>query len=284
LLNIGDIYYIDYRYYDSRLPLDTAFDYGFYIPVRIVAVAEYFPGVYVQYINFNPFIEISVNAKTEHIVMDISGLPFQGQNYMLHAPNLRVLVNINEKVESEIDDMEHYLSSRTETEFRSFARGNYEFYIDKFVSLQNSESTQINPLLVYKIGYLIFIVVLIQVALGLPILLSSVRRKEQHFYGILMSRGLGKKGVFRFMLGELFIIYFLAIIGGLGIGLLSSTLTLFFGKNYNPYNFGQKFRIFVNPIDLLVILGSVIGVSLLIFVVGFLYDTRKSISDYLYKF
>ena len=51
---------------------------------------------------------------------------------------------------------------------------NLSFYIDKWVNLQDQESTdEINPLLIYKITYLIFICILIQVALGLPIIVNS---------------------------------------------------------------------------------------------------------------
>ncbi len=280
LVELGGIAYLDYRYYDSRESLSTAFVSGYTIPVRIVAVVEYFPGIYVR-----PLSMASVLTASEHIVVDVSDLPFQGVDYILHAPQLHMLLQLDYEAESDHKAIEEYLIARTETNYGGFGAGDFDFYIDKWVSLQNQESsTSINHLLVYKIAYLIFIVVLIQVALGLPILLASVRRKEQHFYGILMSRGFGKKGVFRFILGELFIIYFLAVIGGIAVGLLSSTLTLLFGNISNPYMIGQQFRIFLNPMDLLVILGSVVGVSLLIFIVGFLYDTRKSISEYLYKF
>ncbi len=279
LLEINDIAYLDYRYYDSRLPRDYAFIYGHSVPFRIVGVVEHFPGVYVR-----PLSETSILTPSEHIVVDVGDLPYQGVDYMLHAPNIHVLVNINYKAETNKDVVEDYLVARTDDYYSGFSNGEFQFYIDKWVSIQNQDSTQLNPLLVYKIGYLIFIVVLIQVALGLPILLASVRQKEQHFYGILMSRGFGKKGVFRFILGELFVIYFIAIIGGLLLGIGSAFLSILLGTICNPYMQGQQFRIFLNPMDLAVILSSVIGVSLLIFTIGFLTDTRKSISDYLYKF
>ena len=95
---------------------------------------------------------------------------------------------------------------------------------------------------------------------------------------------LGKKGIFRFILGELFVINFLAILGGIAIGILSSTLTLLIGNITNPYAIGNQFRLFLNPIDLIVILGSTVGISLLIFLVEYLISTRKSISEYLSKF
>ncbi|MHA1110108.1 MAG: FtsX-like permease family protein [Promethearchaeota archaeon] len=280
LLEIGDITYLNYRYYDSRLSYDFAFLYGYSIPVKIIAAVEFFPGVYVR-----PLDDSSALTPSEHIVVDTRDLPFQGVDYILHAPQVHVLINLNEDAASDERIIEDYLVDRTEDYYPGFSHGDYEFYIDKWSSIQSQESTnEINPQLVYKIGYLIFIVVLIQVALGLPILLASVRRKEQHFYGILLSRGFGRKGVFRFILSEIFVIYFLSIIGGIAVGLLSSTLTLLVGKATNPYMSAQVFRIFLNPIDLLVILGSVVGVSLLIFIIGFLYDTRKSISEYLTKF
>jgi len=284
LAEIGDIANLDYRYYDSRLPIDLAFINGFSLPFRIVEVVEYFPGVYAKYLDLYPTIEDEPNAPYEHIVVDVQDLPFQGIDYMLHAPNIQVLINLNYEAESDKSVIEDDLVTRTEESYGGFSNGDFEFYIDKWVSLQIQNSDQIDPLLVYKIGYLIFVVVLIQVALGLPILLASVRRKEQHFYGILMSRGFGKRGIFRFILGELFVIYFFSIIGGLLMGLISSTLTILLGSVSNPYSFALQFRIFLNPIDLGVILASVILASLLIFLLGFLYDTQKSISDYLYKF
>ena len=279
LAELGNVTFLDYRYYDSQLSLSTAFDTSILIPVRIVAVVEYFPGIYVRSLDNS-----SESTPTEHIVVDTSDLPLQA-DYILHAPELQMLLSLNYEAESDQEAIEDYLISQTEDYYEYFGIGNFNFYIDKWVSLQSQESSiEINPSLVYKIGYLIFIVVLIQVALGLPILLTSVRRKEQHFYGMLMSRGFGKKGVFRFILAELFIIYFLAIFGGIAVGLISSTLTLLVGQVSSPYMIGQQFRLFLNPIDLLVVLGSVVGVSLLIFIVGFLSTTRKSISEYLVKF
>jgi ABC-type antimicrobial peptide transport system permease subunit len=132
--------------------------------------------------------------------------------------------------------------------------------------------------------YLILIVVLIQVALGIPILLTSIRKKEQHFYGILMSRGMGKRGVLRFMFAELFVIYLFSILGGFLLGLAGYAITLLVGLKTNPYSVGIGFRMFINPVDIVVILASAIGISMVIMLVGFFFDTRKSISEYLYKF
>ncbi len=280
LVEIGDLTVLEYRYYIKGQPFESAFQNGYSIPVRIIGAVEHFPGVFVKSLRPETILSAS-----EHIVVDTGDLPFQGVDTILHAPNVRVMLKINEDLDISNEDIEDILSSRTEDYYRGFSDGDYEFYNYKWSSIQSQESTnEINPKLVYKIGYLIFIVVLIQVALGLPILLASVRRKEMHFYGILMSRGFGRNGVFRFILSEIFVIYFLSIIGGIAVGLLSSTLTLLAGKVTNPYMAGQMFRIFLNPIDLVVIIGSVVGVSLLIFIVGFLYDTKKSISEYLTKF
>lgn len=274
----GEIVFIDYRYYDSRLNILTAFTNGFYIPVRIVAVAEYFPGLYIR-----P-VEESYLDPAEFIVIDVSALPFQGLDYMLHAPQMLSLVEIDmDLVEGDLDLVEEYLDNKTKS-YSPFYVSDYHHYNHEWKSIQKDVSSSINPLLIYKMSYLIFIVVLIQVALGLPILLTSVRKKEHQFYGILMSRGIGKRGIFRFIMGELFVIYFFSIIGGALIGFLSSTLTLLLGQKMNPYSFGLRFRMFTNPIDLIVILSSVIGISLVIFLIEFLYDTRKSISEYLYKF
>ncbi|MHA1110107.1 MAG: FtsX-like permease family protein, partial [Promethearchaeota archaeon] len=218
-------------------------------------------------------------------VVDTSDLPFQGVDTILHARFIHMLIDLGNVEELTNPEIEDFIRDNTEDYYGDFGEGIIRFYIDKWVVLQDYESTDdINPLLVYKISYLIFIVVLIQVALGLPIILTSVRRKEQYYYGLLMSRGFGKKGIFRFILGELFVINFLAIFGGVAIGLLSSTLTLLIGHATNPYAIGHQFRLFLNPVDIIAILVSALGLSLLIFLVDFLSSTRKSISEYLTKF
>jgi hypothetical protein len=278
-VEIGDITIIPYRYYDSNLPRSTAFVYGANIPVRIVGVMEFLPGVYAK-----PLNEDATLAAVENIAIDVSDLPIQG-NSILYGTLMTMLVNLDYNVETDTQTILERIVGSTEDWYVGFGKGDYNFYINDWLTIQDYDGTRtINPLLVYKMAYLIFIVVLIQVALGLPILLTSVRRKEHHFYGILLSRGFGKKGIFRFMIAEIFIIYFIAIIGGIAVGLLSSTLTLLIGNFTNPYAIGHKFRIFINPTDLFLILGSVIGISLVIFLVGFLSTTRRSISDYLTKF
>ena len=180
--------------------------------------------------------------------------------------------------------MEEIIDSNTRYTCYPFYLSDYTHYIAEWNSIQKDVTTSINPLLVYKMGYLIFIVVLIQVALGLPILLTSVRRKEHQFYGILLSRGIGKQGIFKFIIAELTVIYLFSIIGGFLAGLASSSIFLLLGKRTNPYQYGLDFRIFFSPFDVLSIFGVVLGISLVIFLVEFLINTRKSIAEYLYKF
>ncbi|TFG20774.1 MAG: ABC transporter permease, partial [Promethearchaeota archaeon] len=66
-VEVGNITYLAYEYYDSTQPFHTAFDNGYIIAVRIVGIAEYLPGVYVR-----PLSEESAEASVESIAVDAS--------------------------------------------------------------------------------------------------------------------------------------------------------------------------------------------------------------------
>ena len=104
------------------------------------------------------------------------------------------------------------------------------------------------------------------------------------YTGILLSRGFGKRGVFKFILSQFVIIYLIAFIFGIPSGFITSLASTNLLNTLNTANRGFNFPIFVNGLDLFAVLGAITGISFLIYIITYIFEMRKSIADYMHKF
>jgi hypothetical protein len=130
---------------------------------------------------------------------------------------------------------------------------------------------------------MIIIIIAAQLALALAVIISSVQQENRHYFGILLARGFGKSGVFKFLFSQIFIIYFLGLLFGIIAGIIGGNVIMYL---LNSIVFRQLgfLPVVMNPFDLIQIIGIIIGVSLVIFLISYLFEMRKSIDEYLRNF
>ena len=134
----------------------------------------------------------------------------------------------------------------------------------------------------FWLGYMIIIIIASQLAMALAVIISSVHQENRHFFGILLARGYGKIEVFKFLFSQISIIYFVGLLIGITSGLLGGNIIMFL---LNAIIFRDLFLpVVMNPFDLIQIIGIIVGVSLIIFLISYLFEMRKSIDQYLRNF
>jgi ABC-type antimicrobial peptide transport system permease subunit len=120
----------------------------------------------------------------------------------------------------------------------------------------------------------------------------NIEKKNLHVGGILLSRGFGKKNLFLMIVNQIFIIFFLSICSGGIVGLLTGliwTKSFLYTQIHYAWSGKMITPLFSIPIGLKyseigVLLGSIFVLTVILYLIFFLIQERKSISRLLIKF
>jgi len=267
-LKIGDLIDVTHHYYN----LSAGIIQREVITAKIVQVIDVMPGIYQTYYYWgstDEFVTLDTGILKSHVNVSYSTEVSQLIDLNLDSENNQTII------ESYINDASvNFTGSNT-----------YQYYEQRWNDLNYNPYEGLMGLSgFFGIIYLIFFIIGTQLAFGLAVLISASQKENRYYTGILLSRGFGKKGVFKFILSQFVIIYLIAFIGGISSGIISSLTSTNLLNILTPSTRGFHFPIYVNVFDLFAVLGAITGISFLIYVITYIFEMRKPIADYMHKF
>lgn len=278
-LEIGDL--IDYRhaYYIPDAEVHVYLN----ITVEIVQVISLLPGIYSRPLGYDtPGVYGSYffsKTGSENIAIDISIIDESDQ--LIHSSYVYHLIDLNQSV----DYSNPAIASDVRSEYSNITEiiPTFSYYDQNWADINYRPTRGImNISGFFWMAYMVLIIIAIQIALGLAVLISASQQENRHFIGILLSRGFGRKGIFKFLFSQIFLIYFLGLFIGILFGVVSGNITM------NLLNTvilrGITLPVLINFPEILLIIGSIVTVSLTIFIVSYFFETRHSIDEYLRQF
>ncbi len=267
-LKIGDVINVTHSYYN----LSADEDQEQIITAKIVQVIDVMPGIYQSYSYWGSDYEI--------ITLDIGILNITED--VLHATEVSQLIDLNLDAENNRNIIESYIRSAT-VNYTGYDR--FRFYEQRWNDVNyNPYGGSIGASGFFGIVYLIFVVIGTQLAFGLAVLISASQRENRSFTGILLSRGFGKRGIFKFIFSQFIIIYLIAFIFGIPSGFITSLASTNLLNTLATTSRGFNFPIYFNGLELFAVLGAITGISFLIYIITYIFEMRKSIADYMHKF
>ncbi|UYP44562.1 hypothetical protein NEF87_000847 [Candidatus Lokiarchaeum ossiferum] len=265
-VKVGDLLDVKHRSYD----LDTHTPYFSKLRCKILSSLNIFPGLYTEY--------VYQTKNDEVILFDASFLEIP--DYCLPSSHIYQMIDIDPTVESDPKILEAYIENCT-SDFSTLYK-ELDFYDQDFKMLELDTSLDI--LGFYTVLYIDFIIVGILIAFGLSIVLIALEREKKYFNGVLLARGFGKKGLLSLILTELFVLFFIAILFGLGIGVVFSTVLVKMDRTLDPSKSAIDLPIFINLFDIIGIISLIIGLSFGISYFIYKNEARKKISTFFHKF
>ena len=278
-LEIGDLINYRHEYYIPSADVHLYLN----LTVKIVQVISLLPGIYSKPLGYDASGVYGSyyfsRAGSENIAIDISII--DETNPFLHSSFFYHLIDLNESVlysnSAIVSDVHTKFSNITEHS------PSFSFYNQNWADINYRPNRGImNISGFFWMASMVLIIIAIQIALGLAVLISASQQENRHFAGILLARGFGRKGIFKFLFSQLFIIYFL----GLSIGVLSGVLSgnIIMNLLNTVILRGVVLPVLINFYDIFMIIGFIVAVSLTIFIVSYLFETRHSIDEYLREF
>lgn len=267
-LEIGDLIDVTHSYYN----LSADEDQEQIITAKIIQVIDVMPGIYQSYFYWGRI--------DETITLDIGILTITED--VLHATEVSQLIDLNLDAENNRTIIESYIRNAT-VNYTGYDP--FRFYEQRWNDLNyNPYGGLMGPTGFFGIVYLIFVIIGTQLAFGLAVLISASQKENRFYTGILLSRGFGKRGIFKFILSQFVIIYLVAFMVGIPSGFITSLASTNLLNILTPTTRGFNFPIFVNVLDLFAVLGAITGISFLIYIITYIFEMRKSIADYMHKF
>ncbi|MHA1522138.1 MAG: hypothetical protein ACTSRK_18335, partial [Promethearchaeota archaeon] len=106
--------------------------------------------------------------------------------------------------------------------------------------------------------------------------------KNKYLNGLLLSRGMGWRGLNKFMLAQLFIIFVLALTMGIICGIISAFLLMKLVTYVDAG--GRQYPLVSHYWDFFTMFGSIIGLAASIYGISFYVESKKNITEYFHKF
>lgn len=268
-LEVGDTSQVSNRFFNetSNSTEEVSID------VKIISELPFFVGLYNVYSG-----RYSWNLG---IIMDTSLIEELQISNAIDEGSFRsyMMLDLTDKYAKTKDDMRNMLlnSSLTNLEYR-----NFYLYISDATDIDAIPQGDSIIFTVYRVIYMEFIIIGALIAITLAIFMLGMLRKNKYLNGLLLSRGIGWRGLNKFLLAELSIVFVLALGIGLASGILSTISLL---KIYqNVIYGGRNFPILAKPLDILYLFGTIVGLSFAIYSIAFHYESKKNITEYFHKF
>lgn len=257
-VKIGDLISLNHTYYDSQMNNISA-----PITVKIIGIYNVLPGISV----FNKTVDFAIDTSV-----------FNQSYQLLKISKLNQLVDLNLNAESNDTIITNLIKSSAKSliTYTLFSYYNQQWNSPSIGSVRYVSG-------IFGLTNLGFVIVGIILAIGLASILSSFQNENRYYFGLLMSRGFGKNGIFIFMISQIIIIFLLSIISGVVSGSITSIILIkMFTNVLTEINY--ELPIFFNPINILEILGLIIGICFISYIATYFIQMRKPISQYMRKF
>ncbi len=243
------------------------------ITVKIVAALPFFIGLW----EFTPRSYYHRSG----ILFDLAQLSdipidFSEDNYYLEFGQL---FDLNMSLHNSLKETQLSFVEATSPTLQS---SRVRFYYPDITSTE-SGLVEINvTYLLYQIIYMEFIIIGAILAVGLAIFMLGMLRKNKYLNGLLLSRGMGWRGLNKFMLAQLFIIFVLALTMGIICGIISAFLLMKLVTYVDAG--GRQYPLVSHYWDFFTMFGSIIGLAASIYGISFYVESKKNITEYFHKF
>ena len=140
--------------------------------------------------------------------------------------------------------------------------------------------------------YLDLIIIGVFVAIAVATTIIGLEKKNLHHAGLLLSRGFGRKKIMLMITAQIIVIFLFAVLlGGLGALLTGWTwMEAYLGTRTHYSWYGSQisqvfhFPVQISAPELLLILGLDFCLTVVLYMIFFIIQERKSISGFLIKF
>ncbi len=277
---IGDL--IEIPHYYQNETLDIIKDP---IQTRILESADNLPGLWLKSIGESleeifQVVPFGVNtSRTVFILMDSTVL--DSIQYNLNNFTIASMLDLKDDVFLDMETMDILSSSIQNVSLNFNWVSNINYYYETYAELLATSGEQAAIFLV-NYGFIIeFGVIGIIIAFSMAVLSVSLQKRNVFFNQLLLSRGIGKRGLFKFqmtLMANMFVIAL--VIGGL-IGLVSGISLFksqFFIRTFVPYQ--SVVPLNLNLLAMFVII-SIIPVTIFIFnLFQYLFGKTRTIVPY----
>ncbi len=261
---IGDTIEVIHRAYSPNLNeiINQTFQ------IEIIGVLDFVPGLY----NNSGFIESS-------ILIDLDCL--NQFDSLIHGNQIIQLININDKL-----DLTSFLPIFTQHSNNL----QYDLYN------QNWDDSSQAPLSIrygttgfFGLEYLNFTLIGFLLIIELSLTIILINKENSNFNGLLLTRGVGRKMIFKMELVEALIVFLFAFLIGSIIGLGFSFFIVKAGqaiiKNIagSTFNNNTSLPIYCDVGNLMLIFGLLMSVSFIILVINYLFSRNESIEKTIEK-
>ncbi|MHA1746015.1 MAG: FtsX-like permease family protein, partial [Promethearchaeota archaeon] len=269
---IGDTVEVEH----TTFYLWTNLTYTHTLTVEIIAALPFFLGIW-------EFVPYSWYPHTG-MIMDISlvdeiPLVWDEEGYDWDQPYFGHLFDVYEEYTQSSEQMQPLFISA----LPHLMGGNeINYYYPNIRDVENTPGDISTIYFVYRIIYMEFFIIGAITALSLAIFMLGMLRKNKYLNGLMLSRGMGWRGLNKFMLVQLGIVLVLA----LGMGLLSGAFSaIVLLKIHHEVDLGGNYYpLLARPWDFLAMFGSIIGLTVISYGVTFYLESKKNITEYFHKF
>ncbi len=291
-LEIGDTY--DFSYSTNLLNVTIS-------TFTIVDVIEFIPAVSENTFeplyswDWNMFSSTQDRIEFQIGLCDFSDIPINDSYYI--TKSFATLIQSNSTQNSSKDALTEIFTTVVEDFTQNIKFDGREpistyAYYDPTWNEGNLNYFEYDSLISINILYLDLIIIGVFVAIAIATTIVGLEKKNLHFDGLLLSRGFGRKKIMLMITSQIVIIFlFSVILGGIGALLTGwAWMEAYLGTrlNYSWYG-GNISELFHFPVqmsapELLLILGLDFCLTVVLYLIFFLIQERKSISGFLIKF
>jgi ABC-type antimicrobial peptide transport system permease subunit len=290
---IGDTYDFDY---ETNTLNDTSSTF------TIVDVIDYIPAV--SEYTFEPIDTLSwgafgassqVRLEFQIALCDFSDIPLNESYYITES--FTTLIQSNSVLNSSEISLSETLSPVVDDFNQKIRTSNnkpmviYTYY-DPFWSQAQLNDFEYDSLISINLLYLDLIIIGVLIAFAVATTIIGLEKKNLHFDGLLLSRGFGRKKIMLMITAQIVVIFlFSVLLGGLGALLTGWTwMSAYLGTRTHYSWYGSQisqvfhFPIQISAPELLLILGLDFCLTVVLYLIYFIIQERKSISGFLIKF
>lgn len=266
---VGETISVTHQYFNETLNSTETISNSF----QIVAALPFFIGLW-EFLPYRYFLRPGIIFNLEIY----EEFHYEAQDFDYNAECGQFLDIKNEFAQTS-DSLQNYLALSPS----DLLLNNRVYFYSKSV-LYDGETTYGSSefFQIYQIIYAEFYIIGAITAISLAIFMLGMLKQNKFLNGLFLSRGMGWRGLNKFMLSELAIIFVL----GMGLGLICGIFTAFMLlKTVQRIEYGGRvYPMFAKPGDFLWIYTSIIGMAFLIYSITFYFESRKNVTEYFHKF
>ncbi len=229
------------------------------------------------------------------VICDFSDIPINDSYFLTES--FSTLIQSNFTLSSSEESLTEIFTPIVET-FRHQIQSNYKLpivsytFYDPLWNQAQLNYFEYDSLISINLLYLDLIIIGVFVAIAVATTIIGLEKKNLHYAGLLLSRGFGRKKIMLMITAQIIVIFLFSILlSGLGALLTGWTwMEAYLGTRMHYSWYGSQlsqvfhFPVQISAPELLFILGLDFCLTVVLYMIFFIIQERKSISGFLIKF